>query len=264
MALANDMTALLDKIERRLGLIPLSPHLPEGMQKSDWAKIIETDSIITFSRYFPNRFKINISEETCDKRKDENNIMWYYIKDEILQGCKLLGVKDIDWMDTSARNSSLTNGSIGTYFYPSGMPCPAATFENILALQTAADFASLYNRGITIDFQYPNRFSLRGLGNTNYDLDRFVVVLLVEHKSINTISPTKMNIFEDLAKADIANFLYMNLRYYDGLETAYVNLDLKLSELQSEADKREGIIDVLKESAVTTANDECPIIWSVS
>ena len=60
MALANDMTALLDKIERRLGLIPLSPHLPEGMQKSDWAKIIETDSIITFSRYFPNRFKINI------------------------------------------------------------------------------------------------------------------------------------------------------------------------------------------------------------
>ena len=190
--------------------------------------------------------------------------MWYYIKDEILQGCKLLGVKDIDWMDTSARNSSLTNGSIGTYFYPSGMPCPAATFENILALQTAADFASLYNRGITIDFQYPNRFSLRGLGNTNYDLDRFVVVLLVEHKSINTISPTKMNIFEDLAKADIANFLYMNLRYYDGLETAYVNLDLKLSELQSEADKREGIIDVLKESAVTTANDECPIIWTVS
>ena len=69
-----------------------------------------------------------------------------------------------------------------------GFPEIAATFENILALQTAADFASLYNRGITIDFQYPNRFSLRGLGNTNYDLDRFVVVLLVEHKSINTIS----------------------------------------------------------------------------
>ena len=72
-----------------------------------------------------------------------------------------------------------------------------------------------------------------------------------------------MNIFEDLAKADIANFLYMNLRYYDGLETAYVNLDLKLSELQSEADKREGIIDVLKESAVSLANDEICAIWTV-
>ena len=55
----------------------------------------------------------------------------------------------------------------------------------------------------------------------------------------------------------------MNLRYYDGLETAYVNLDLKLSELQSEADKREGIIDILKESAVSMANDEICAIWTV-
>lgn len=262
--LANDMTALLDKIERRLGLIPLSSHLPEGMQKSDWAKIITEDTLVEFSRFFPNRFKMIINDDTCDKKLDpDTNTMWYYIKDEILQGCKLLGVMDIDWTDTSSANSSLTNGSIGTYYYPSGMPCPVATFESILALQSAADFASLYNRGIVIDFQYPNRFCLKGIGNTNYDLSQFIVILLVEHKSINTISPTMMSIFEQLAQSDVARYLYMNLRYYDNLETAYINIDLKLSELQDEAQKRDTIIEKLDEAHVTPSNSNTPYIWTV-
>ena len=264
MALSNDMTLLLNKIERRLGLIPLSPHLPVGMQKPDWANIIKEDTLVTFSRYYPNRFKLIINEDSVVKKKEEKtNIVWYYIKDEILQNCKLLGIKDIDWTDTSAANNSLTNGSMGTYYYPAGVPCIASTFEEIVGLQTMADFASLYNRGITIDFQYPNRFSLRGLGNVNYDLSQFVVILLVEHKNISTISPTMMETFELLATCDIANYLFMNLRYYDNFETAYVNIDLKLNELQDWANKKDGVIEELKNAYVSTSNMECPIIWSV-
>lgn len=263
--LANDMTLLLDKIERRLGLIPLSEHLPKGMQKSDWATIIEQDTLVEFSRYFPNRFKMIINEDTCDKKMDkETNTMWYYIKDEILQGCKLLGIKDIDWTDTSAANSSLSNGTCGTYYYPYGVGvCPDAVFETMVGAQLGADMASLFNRGIVIDFQYPNRFTLKGIGNTNYDLNSFVVVLLVEHRSLNTISPTMMTIFEQLAMSDVANYLYMNLRYYDGLETAYMNIDIKLGELQDQAQKRENILDELKNANVSATNEECPIVWSV-
>lgn len=264
MALSNSMTALLDKVERRLGLIPLAPYLPKGMQKSDWAKTINEDTLVEFSRYFPNQFKMIINDKTCNKKLDKDtNTMWYYIKDEILQGAKLLGLKDIDWTDVSAANSSMTNGSIGTYYYPAGMPCIEATFESIVALQMAADTASLYNRGIYIDFQYPNRFCLKGLANTNYDLSSFVVVLLVEHGSLNTISPTMMSTFEALAQCDIANFLYMNLRYFDGFDTAYINIDLKLSELQEEANKRESIIEDIKNSYVSAANSSIPYIWSV-
>ena len=262
MALSNDMTKLLDKIERRLGLIPLQPHLPENMQKSHWSDIINQDSLVTFSRFFPNKFKLIINDDTVDKKK-ENNTMWYYIKDEILQGCKLLGVKDIDWNDTSANNSSLTNGALGNYYYPSGLGCPAATYETILGLQSAADFASLYNRGILVEYEYPNRFCLKGIGNTNYDLSNFVVQLLVEHRSISTISPTMMNKFEDLCTSDIANFLYMNLRYYDGLDTIYINLDLKLSELQEFANKRDNIIEELDNAHVSASNWEAPMIWTV-
>lgn len=260
--LANDMTALLNKISRRLGLIVLEPRLPEHLQKPEWAKVVQDDTMVTFSRYFPNKFRLIISEDTVDKKK-EGNVVWYYIKDEILQGNKLLGVKDIDWTDTSANNNSMTNGSIGTYYYPVGMACPAATFNDIIGLQMYADFASLYNRGILIDFEYPNRFCLKGLANTNYDLSSFVVLLLVQHSSLSTISPTMMNIFEQLAMADIAGFLYNNLKYYDNLETVYVNIDLKLSELQDWANKRDNIEDELKNSYVSAANWNQPMIMTV-
>ena len=263
MALANDMTLLLNKIERRLGLIPLTPHLPENLSKEKWANVIKEDTLVTFSRYYPNRFKMVIDDKTVDKRKDpDRNIMWYYIKDEILCGNKLLGVRDIDWTDTSAANNSLTNGSIGTYYYPAGMACPEATLSSIVSLQMYADFSSLYNRGIYIDFEYPNRFCLKGLGNTNYDLSSFVVILLLQHKDLSTISPTKMNIFENLCQADIANFLWKNLRYYDGLDTIYINIDLKLSELQDEASKRDQIIEQLDEANVSSSNDAAPLIWT--
>ena len=180
-----------------------------------------------------------------------------------MEGVKLLGIMDIDWMDNTTNNSSLGATSLGGgYYYPS-FACPAATFESVLSLQMNADMASLYNRGLYINFEYPNRFSLKGLGNTDYDLNQFSVILLVQHMSLSTISPTKMEIFEALAQADIAKFLYMNLRYYDGLETAYVNIDLKLSELQDEMNKRENVIEKLQESYTSTSNDQCPIIWTV-
>ena len=128
MALANDMTLLLNKIERRLGLIPLEPHLPDYLKKSTWADVIQTDTLVTFSRYFPNVFKMVINSDTTLKKK-EGNKTWYYIKDEILQDTKLLGVEDIDWMDTSLNNSSLSNngyGSAAASFYPTSsfFGCP--------------------------------------------------------------------------------------------------------------------------------------------
>ena len=258
----NSYTELIAKITRKLGLLPLIPHLPEFCNQDAWVDIIQNDTMVTFSRFFPYRFKMVINSETCDKKMDNQKVMWYYIKDEVLQGAKLLGIMDIDWQDTSSNNSSLGASSVGNYFYPS-YACPIATFESIAALQTAADFNSLYNRGIYIDFQYPNHFCLRGIGNTNYDLNSFTVILLVEHSSLATISPTKMETFEKLAMADIAGFLYQNLKYFDGLETAFLNLDLKLSELNDIANKRDQIVEELDNAHVSTSNDNIPYLFSV-
>ena len=63
--------------------------------------------------------------------------------------------------------------------------------------------------------------------------------------------------------ADVAGFLANNLKYFDGLETVYMSIDLKLDELRSVADTRRDVIDRLRDSYVSASNDECPIIWSV-
>jgi hypothetical protein len=72
-----------------------------------------------------------------------------------------------------------------------------------------------------------------------------------------------MEAFEALAQADIANFLWKNLRYFDNLETAYININLMLSELQDEANKRDNVIEMLKDSYVSGSNDQAPMIWTV-
>ena len=74
MAMANDMSALLNKIEKRLGLLPLSPHLPDFVSKDKWADVIMNDTMVTFSRYFPNKFPLVINDKT------ENWFNNYYFK----------------------------------------------------------------------------------------------------------------------------------------------------------------------------------------
>jgi hypothetical protein len=262
MAASNKMTDLLNKIEWRLGLIPLTPHLPETLNKSAWAKIIEEDTLVTFSRYFYHKIRFEVNDKTTNQRV-ENGIRVYYIKDEYLQGLKLLGVSDIDWNDFSAQNLSVAQTGGYGYYTPNYIGCPACEFNTIMGYQMMADLQSLYNQGIYVDFDYPNKLKLTGAGGTTVNLKRFVVDLLVQHPNLNTISPTKMETFEALAQADVANFLQKNLRYVDGLETVYVNIDLKLGELEQEAGKRDNIIDEMKNSYVSAANDNIPYILTV-
>lgn len=263
MAISNKMTNLLNKTERRLGLIPLTPYLPKHLQKSMWATIVEEDTLVTFSRYFYHKIKFTVNDKTCLKRV-EDGITTYYIRDEYLQGLTLLGVADINWTDYNIDNLSLSQTGGYGYYSPDYMGCPQCTYENMVSIQMACDMQSLYNRGIFIDFEYPNKLQLTGAAGVNINVGSFVIDLLTVHPAnLNTISPTKMELFESLAQADIANYLQKNLRYVDGLETVYVNLDLKLSELEKEADKRETVIEEMKNSYVSTANDNIPYIMTI-
>ena len=262
MPAANDFTLLVDKIERRLGLTIIGKRFPEQFNKDSWVDVIKKDTLPTFSRYFPRKLKFVVNDETCNKTKEKNKTV-YYIKEELLGNTKLLGVIDIDWQDTSADNISLGQTAGYGYYVPNygGIE---DTFNTFMSLQAAADNASLYNNNIFLDFEYPNKIMISRAGSVDVNLSSFVVNLLVEHSNLATISPTKMETFESLAQADIANFLYMNLRYFDGLETIYVNIDLKLNELEQIASRRTEIIDKLENSYVSASNDAIPYIITVS
>ena len=189
MALANDMTCLLNKVENRLGLVMLDKHLPEDFNKESWAKIVETDTLVTFSRYFPNKIRFVVNDTTCIRKKDPNTRKtWFIIKDEYLQGNKLLGAMDINWQDTSADNMSLGQTAGYGYYVPNygGFE---NTFNSFINMQAAADVGSLYNNGIFLEFEYPNKLAISRAGNVDINLSSFVVNLLVQHTILSTISP---------------------------------------------------------------------------
>ena len=257
MAFMNNMSALINKIERRLGTKPL--NLPEEISKDKWANVVETDTLITFSRYLPRQWNYMIDPKSHPKKDG------YYLIDEeqIGPGVQILGIRDISWQDFT--QDSLTyqqNMGLGIYdFVANGFGV-----NDVPLAQMRADHMSLFNNGIYPVFEPPNKIRLESATSRDVStgLGKFHILLFITHRpDLTTIMPTQMEIFESLAQADIATFLYKYLIHYDGLETVYVSIDLKLQELETEANKREEVINTIKDSYVSAANQNQPMILCV-
>lgn len=249
----NQMTKLLNKIERRLGMITL--NLPDNIAKDKWHTIIEEDTIPTFSRYFP--YKITtVIDNTCAKDG------FYFIDKDVPEGCKILGVKDIDWQ---AYRCDPRFDRYGINFSTYDFISRDYSIDDVAFSQTAADFLSLFNLGIYIEFEYPNKIRLVSVNGSPVSRYRpFPLQIFLEHPSnLMTISPTMMEIFEQLSQADIATYLYQNLKYYDGQDTVYMQLDLKLDTLQEWMNKRDEIVKTLEDAHVSTANEFGSMIITV-
>lgn len=257
MAFSNNMSNLLQKLENRLGLLPLK--LPEEIAKPTWAeRVIIPDTLVTYSRYFPRQFRYKVDAKTHPKKDG-----WYLLdEDYIGTGAKILGVRDLDFSTFSDDSLALQiNAGMGAYDYLSSSLsyCP----EDILLAQLSADNLSLFNRGIYVEFQPPNMFRLVNCTNTEMakSLQSFYILLLLEHDpNLTSLSPTQMETFEALAQCDVAGFLYNYLIHFDQLETVYSQIDLKLQTLETEYGKRDEVINTIKEGYVTAANANQPIL----
>lgn len=255
MAFANNMSKLLNKIERRLGTRPL--NLPEELRKDRWAEeVIIQDTLTTFSRYFPHKITFNINNTTCKKKNG-----YYLIDEDLFPGIEILGIKDIAW-ETLGGTINSAAGPYGMYDYYSG----GFGLGDLVNVQMAADQISLTNSGIYIEYEQPNKIMLKNSENLNItnSIQNYNVELFIKHSdNLNTIAPTKMEIFEKLAIADVATFLYEELKYYNDLPTVFGNVDLKLDDIQTKASTRDEIIDTIESSYVSAANDNQPMMYTI-
>lgn len=256
MAFANDMTRLVNKMERQLGTRLL--NLPEAICKNMWHEIIEEDTMSMFSRYFPLQvlYPLGRSSPATDDG-------WYFIDEASIGNPKIIGVRDIDWasfrQDTGYLYQEIGGGFVDALSLQGGM-----SMEDIANVQMRRDLGSLFNSGIYVDFKAPNLIHLTStLGmDVSKSLKQYHIIVFIQHESLLTINETKMELFERLAKADLATFLYGELKHCE-IESAYVNIDLKIGELQDEMSKRDDIINEMKESSVTAANPACPIMMTI-
>ena len=256
MASTNRMSKLLDKIERRLGTKSLS--LPEHLCKDVWAnEVIANDTLDTFSRFFPNQMRVILDKSM---RVGDG---WYIIDALVDDSVEILGVRDIDWPSLS--QDALAQHEAQGYGIYSVLPTDYS-YDDIAAIQMRADITSIFLNQIFIDFQPPNRIRLTSVYDTDVSkgLKSYPIDLFIKHSpNLMTIPPTMMETFESLAQADVAKFLYENLKYFEGLETIYANIDIKLSDLETEASKRDDIVEKLDEAHVTAANKNQPFIICV-
>lgn len=253
---ANKMTLLLDKIERRLGTKPL--NLPDHLQKDKWAEeVIANETLDTFSRYFPNA--VNIRLDKSMRTKDG-----YYLIDEPFgDNVEILGVRDINWQQFS-QSTTRRHDAYGYGYYD--FLANNYGIDDIMLLQARADQMSLFNNNIFVDFEAPNRVRFVTVTGSDVTLtmDNVPITVLVKHAlNLKTIPPTMMEIFEKLAEADVARFLYENLKYFDGLENVHATIDLKMSDLENKAATRDDIVEKLDEAHVSAANKNQPLIFAV-
>lgn len=255
----NKMNLLLNKIERRLGTKPLM--LPEDIAKDKWVdEVIIPDTLITFSRYFPHMVRIMI--DTNDKANKRNG--YFLINTDLLGGAELLGVRDIAWDIYGKEDALAQQSSLGYYDYMSAYN--NYSMDDTMLLSARADMTSVFNNTIFVDFKEPNMIRLQSVttGDITGGLGCIPLDCFVTHPpNLMTISPTKMGIFENLATADVASFLVAYLQHYDGLETVFAGVDLKLNYLENWAGRREDFINELKESYVSPSNDNQPIMYCV-
>lgn len=252
----NKMTNLINKIERRLGTNII--NLPKELSKENWVNIIKEDTIPTFSRYLPNAIKVLIDT----KNTDEEGYSW--VDTNLPDSIRVLGIRDIDWSAFGVINGGArTPAGFGIY----DMFSSQYGLDEIGLLQMNADIYSMYNTAIYPDFKYPNKVRFKTAAGTaaiNFQYDTVPLTLLIEHSlDLSTIAPTKMEIFENLATADVASFLYEALKYFDNLETVFANVDIKIDSLKERADRRDDIINELKDGYVSAANANQPLMYTV-
>lgn len=253
----NNISKLVDKIEWRLGLIPLTKHLPEEFGKNAWANVIKEDTLLTYSRYCPRKWSFKVTEKTAPKKDG-----WYYIDEEYLGNQPILGVGDIDWTKFANRSIGLAQ-TFGYGTIDAGLAANY-TIDDIMGMKMRADYASMFSNQIIPEFEPPNRIKLVATGNYDVNIGEFNIILFLKHlETLTSIPATAMEKFEQLAQADVANFLVSNLKYWDNFETVFSTIDLKMGNLESEAGKRDNVIEYLESNYVNAANKAIPLIMTV-
>lgn len=253
----NNMSKLIDKIEWRLGLIPLTKHLPDEFGKDAWANVIKEDSLLTYSRYCPRRFSFKMTDRTAPKKDG-----WHYIDEAFIGNQTILGVGDIDWTKFANRSIGLAQ-TFGYGTIDAGLAANY-TINDIMGMKQRADYASMFSNQIIPEFEPPNRVRLVATGNYDVNIGDFNIILLLKHlDSLTSIPATAMEKFEQLAQADVAGFLLNNLKYWDNFETVFSTIDLKMSNLESEYSKRDNVIEYLESNYVSANNKSMPLIMTV-
>lgn len=241
-------TLLLKKLKMNLGL----KSLPSIRDDDELLDIIYTETLPTFSNFFPHIVESTIDVGHDNRVKDTKDV--YYLFDEsdnnyFGEDITVLGVMEL--VTIAGRGGATYSGLDAAY----GMN----TMDTIMNNIAFSGITSLLKSGSTYglyEFIAPNKIRIcRGHIDqiTNRDKDNGVKCKLycTHPKNLATIPQTKLEFFYKLAETDVKRILFEELKRYKSIDTTYGEIDLQIDNWEdSDGSRREELIDKMRNSSL--------------
>lgn len=222
-----NMSQLLTRLKRKLGLLVLATPI-ENLDQSITDIIYDT-TIPVFSKYAPIKQKITLDLDYLKELKSTAEYKEYLLPD---YGRKIIYVEDM--YPDSSKYTGLGYHSIA---YPSvGMDA----IHSLMISNASGNLLSSMMPALTFEFQDPNIIRI-----FNCHVSTAIVVSIAfEHdKNLTSIPISQEESFFKLALLDVKDGLYPTMKYYNELQTAHGNINLRIDDWQNAEAERNDLLE---------------------
>lgn len=226
-----DVNKMIRRIKRDIGIYGIA--LPIENVDQMILEILEDTTIPVFSLYCPREELVTLDindlvhNGSCGRGEDSD---LYILPDWLYSGNRnVLYVKRIEYADDiMSRN-----------YYPTGRGSIFSNLEDIMLANANRPIVDMSVTKITFKYEHPRKVYI-------YDslvATKLRLTLACEHdKSCQSIPATAAESFFKLAELDIKAGLYQTIKHYDGIETSYGRIELKIDDWQNARQEREDMI----------------------
>ena len=233
MSVFRDKAHLLKLLKQQTGIYSIALPVTDIKLFED---VIIDDTLPTFSTYYPAVIQVPVDLNQIRIKNDRDNTVSdvsniYEIPNIVPQdsGREILGIESIVPFN-DMRYQSVTSA------YET-----IESFQALALAQTIGDLSSAMEPPFIPEFIPPNRFRIQ---NGTYYKDRVIIKVEISYsEELYDIPMSLRQSFFKLALLDVKRYLYHNLKYWDGFETAVARFNLKIEDWADAEGKREELIN---------------------
>lgn len=221
---------LIRRIKRDIGIYGIA--LPIENVDQYIMEILEDTTVPVFSNYCPTVETVQIDIHDLEKQpRIASACDLYVIPDSLLVGRELLYVLDVKYDESYLRESYHP-----TYF---GGDEGLGLLGDMMIGNVSKNITDTIINSITFKYEFPRKLYIFD----SLMSSKIMLELGFQHdKNLQSISPTQAESFFKLALLDVKAGLYNTIKHYDGLETAYGRIELKIDDWQSAPSDRKDLL----------------------
>lgn len=214
--MAVSQTSLMRYIKRHLG----ASHRPLPIDDEEIIEIINDESLVTYSKYFPYLYDITVTPNDAVPGTTGR----YFID---VDGLEVLGIF----------NTYRTSGNPFLEGFPGQYVNPTDGIQN----QLINNLASYTQVPTTFEFLPPNVMEI--FPKYIYNENIMVTVKCVHPSHLATIPLSMRDEFYKLCLYDVKIALWHILKQYSGLNTAVGSIDLKIEDYEAAEAERKDLLE---------------------